>query len=266
MDDAIEYGRQRGLDPHVEWSLGTRCEALFPLGEWDALLETTDALVESDAARGGSQTGAFARAWAAEVAFHRGDTVGSLEVREDVMGFARDVGDPQFTIPALASLVEARWAAGDPTLGEAIDEFVTAGSDNPGFTPQWLPLAARPMIDGGRAADLRRLVEAARWGEAPWLDAHMGGVRGLLAEAAGDLEGAIALFRPVWEVGDPLHQRFWATTARVDAARCLLAIGRAAEAHSLLDEAQVTAEWMGATRLLDQMADLRADGASAARA
>lgn len=266
MDEAIEYGRQRGLDPHVEWSLGTQCEALFPLGEWDALLETTAALVEADVARGGTQVGPLARVWAAEVLFHRGDTAGTLEVREEVMGFARDVGDPQITLPALAGLIEGRSATGSSTLGEAIDEFVAEGFDNPGFTPQWLPFVAGAMIGAGRAADLERLLDAARWGEAPWLDVHLGGVRGLLAESAGDLETAVELFRPIWKIGDPLHQRFWATTARVDAARCLLGLGRAAEAHDLLDEAQPTAEWMGVTRLLDQIAGLRTDGAAAARA
>jgi hypothetical protein len=182
------------------------------------------------------------------------------------MGFAREVGDPQFTIPSLAGLVEGRSAAGSAALDEAIDEFVATGFDNPGFTPQWLPFVARPMIDAGRPDDVARLVDAARWGDAPWLDVHMGAVRGLLAEAEGDLDGAVALFSPVWEVGDSLHQRFWATTARVDAARCLLGLGRAAEAHALLDRARTTAEWMGATRLTDQIAELHADGSAAARA
>ncbi|MEX1281256.1 MAG: AAA family ATPase, partial [Acidimicrobiia bacterium] len=266
MDDAIEYGRQRGLDPHVQWSVMTRCEALFPLGEWDALLEATVALVEADDARGGTQTGIFARMWASDVVFHRGDAAGALAVREATMPSVRDIGDPQGLLPGLAGLVEGRWAVGDSGTDEAIDEFVVAGLANPGFIPVYLPRVAGPMIDGGRATDLERLVDAARWGKAPWLDAHMGGVRGLLSEAAGDLETAVELLRPVWEVGDPLNQRFWSATARVDAARCLLGLGRADEADALLDEAASTAKWMGATRLVDQIAELRSDGAAAARA
>lgn len=266
MDDAVDYGRQRGLGPHVEWSLMTMCEALFPLGEWDRLLDTAASLVEADAARGGTQVGPFARMWAAEVAFQRGDTANVLDVWEESMGFARDIGDPQVTLPALSGLIAARAAAGSPSLDEAIDEFVSAGLDNPGFTPQWLPVVAHPMIGAGRESDLERLLGAARWGDAPWLDAHMGSLRGALAEAAGDLGQAVALYRPVWEVGDPLHQRFWATTARVDAARCLLALDRTDEAEALLEEAESTAEWMGATRLLDQIAELRGGTAEAARA
>jgi class 3 adenylate cyclase/tetratricopeptide (TPR) repeat protein len=257
MDAAIEYGRQRGLDPHVAWSLMTRCEALFPLGEWDVLLETTAALVEADDARGGTQTGTFARMWASHVAFHRGDTDGALAVREATMPLVRDIGDPQALLPGLANLVEARSAVGDPTTDEAIDEFVAVGLDNPGFIPSYLPHVAGPMIGAGRAADLERLLDAARWGDAPWLDVHLGGVRGLLAEAAGDLEAAIELLSPIWEVGDRLNQRFWSATARVDAARCLLALGRPDEAEQRLVEAEAAAEWMGAARLLRLIDELR---------
>jgi hypothetical protein len=81
-------------------------------------------------------------------------------------------------------------------------------------------------------------------------------MRGLVSEQRGEFEDAIVGFTAVWEVGDPLGQRFWAATARVDAGRVVLKLGR--DAGALLAEARAVAEEIGAHRLLDEIAALSA--------
>ena len=64
----------------------------------------------------------------------------------------------------------------------------------------------------------------------------------------------------MWEVGDPLEQRFWTAVARIDAARCCRALGRDTEAEELLATAETAATAMGARRLLDNIDALRNEG------
>ena len=109
IEDAIEYGSQRGYATATDWSRNTRCEALFPLGEWDETLAVGRQLVEADQARGGSQISTFATAWQASVLFFRGSTVEARQLWVDVLEQSRraeslaDLGDEFFTGHEFAS-------------------------------------------------------------------------------------------------------------------------------------------------------------------
>jgi tetratricopeptide (TPR) repeat protein len=262
IDQAIDYGKQRGLPAHVDWSEMTKCEALFPLGEWDEVLEIARRLTESDKARGGTQVGPMAIGWEALVRFLRGETGEPRRMSGEFLSSARDAQDPQGMFPALAGAVATEEACGDPARARALaTEFTELGLEHPVFLGGYLGTAAPSMVRLGMLHELSSLHNAA-YGGSPWLDSRLGTVAGLLAEANGDHQAALDLHREVWEVGDPLGQRYWTAVARVDAARCALVLGRVTEAGTLLAEAETAATAMGATRLLDDINALRGEDQS----
>ena len=257
IDQAIAYGKQRGLPAHVDWSEMTKCEALFPLGEWDDVIEITQRLIKTDAARGGSQVGAFAMSWEAMVRFHRGEGSEPRRLWTEFLASARETQDPQAMFPALAGGIWIEETAGDPSAAlDLAAEFLGMAADHPVFLGGYLPASAPSMVRLGLAEELDGLHRAAIGGS-PWLDAHLGAVAALFDEADGEYAAALDRYRQVWEVGDRLEQRFWTTVARLDGARCALMLGIDTEAEELLATAERTATAMGARRLLDDIAALR---------
>ena len=93
--------------------------------------------------------------------------------------------------------------------------------------------------------------------------AQIKGAQARVAEARGNHEEALDLYRRVIDVGVPLEQRFWTTLARIGAARCLVALDRDQEASSELDRARADAEYMGAARLLDEIESVDDSGREA---
>lgn len=253
IEEAIEYGSQRGYLAAADWSRMTRCETLFPLGEWNATLNAARQLQEADQARGGSQITTFAKGWEAIVLFYRGSTVPARQLWAEVLEQARKIQDAQGLFPALANGILI-WEA----LGEAVDakrmadEFAEIAKDNPVFLAMHLPAAARAMVSLGLEDQVERLVRLAK-PTSDWMAAQIGGARAHLAEKRGDFAKALDLFRTVVKVGVPLEQRFWVAVARIGAGRCLLELGRDDEAAEELRAAREAADAMEAELLLDEI-------------
>ena len=115
------------------------------------------------------------------------------------------------------------------------------------------------------AAELASLLEAAHpVGPGPIADMGVG--RAALAEANGNLVEAFDLLSSAIAGHDAIAHRFGGTMARIEAARIGSLLGKDEERDALLDEAESLAGTMGARRLLDQIAEMRADGKEAALA
>jgi class 3 adenylate cyclase/tetratricopeptide (TPR) repeat protein len=253
IDEAIEYGSQRGYVTAADWSRMTRCEALFPLGEWDAVQSSAEQLITADQARGGSQITAFAKLWKAVVLFYRGSTTQARQLWSEVLEQARKIQDAQGLFPALAGGVTIWEAAGEAAEAKRMaDELTEIATDNPVFLAINFPWAAQAMVSLGMKDQVERLARLAK-PTSSWMSAQMGGTMAPVNEASGQHEEALALYRTIIETGIPLEQRFWVTVARIGAGRCLLALGRADEARTELDMARVDSEFMGAVRLLDEI-------------
>jgi tetratricopeptide (TPR) repeat protein len=263
IEEAIEFATQRGNAAAADWSRATACEALFPMGEWDRVLEISYDLIRADRERGGSQVGSFATWWRLSVVFWRGGTLEAHRMVEEGLAVARDIADPQVLMPALAIAAVVAEAVGD--LGDArrlCEEFAATGSDHPGFLALHLPTVAPTMVTLGMA-DRAAALAAQAIGRMPWLDASIGRVRGLVDAARGDHERALAALRSAVEIGDGLSQRFWTALIRIEAARSALALGLEPEASALLAEARSAATAMGAVRLLDEIASVEGKPAPA---
>lgn len=253
IEEAIDYAAQRGYVTSADWSRMTRCEALFPLGEWDALQSSAEQLIAADQARGGSQITAFAKMWKAVVLFYRGSTVQARQLWVEVLEQARKIKDAQGLFPALAGGVTIWEAAAEAAEARRMaDELTEIGIDNPVFLAAHLPTASNAMVALEMVDQVERLVRVAKPTSA-WMSAQIGGAMALVNEARGQHEDALGLYRTIIETGIPLEQRFWVTVARIGAGRCLLVLGRGDEAGTELDMARFDAEAMGAARLLDDI-------------
>jgi len=252
IDEAIGYGAARGLTAPVDWSKMTKCEALFPLGEWDEIESVVADLRRADDARGGSQIGTFARGWQAAVMFQRANTTEAYPLWVETLRAARDVEDPQTLFPALALGVEICTAMGDRSQATALaGELLDLSTEHPIFGEIHLPSACVAMLDLGLGKRLESALARLNVSSSPFLTAQREWMGGHLREREGDPVGAFPSYRRMWEVGDPLGQRFWSTVARIDGARALQLSNRGREAAPLLATARTTAEAMRARRLLD---------------
>jgi tetratricopeptide (TPR) repeat protein len=263
IEEAIEYGHQRGYASSADWSRNTRCESLFPLGEWDETLAVGRQLFEADQARGGSQISAFASAWQAVVHFYRGSTLEARQLWVEVLELARRGKDAQVLFPALATGLLIWEANGEVAEARRMaEEFAEISVDNPVFLAQHLPTAAEPMVSMGMEDQVEQLVRIAK-PNSEWMVAQIGGAQARVEEARGNHEAAVELYQRIVDVGIPLEQRFWTTLARIGLARCLAALGRDEEASLELDLARADAEYMGAVRLLDEIESVDDSGREA---
>jgi hypothetical protein len=178
-----------------------------------------------------------------------------MDVWQRAVAGMRELGDPQGLFPSLAVGVAYAARTGARSLALSLaDELEELGREHPLFLGTSLIDAGRGLISIGAPDRLEALLGIARGGD-PWVDVLLGACRGLLAEQNGSLEEAVSLYRQVWEFGEPLGQRFEPTRARIDAARCLRALGRVDEAAALLADALDAANAMGADLLADEITE-----------
>ena len=256
IDEAIAYGRQRGSGPMVEWSLMTKCESLVRVGAFDEIEAIVTELIEVDDARGGSQTGIFARSFRTGLGWIRGETHGIWEAHKEAVEEGTDVADPQVAVPILAGTIAVAESFGRiDDASRYLDDFVSQGVDNPAFLGLHLYRAAKGFLAAGRRDELVSLIDSALTiGE--WIPFTLDWVRALVAECDGHPDEAYELFIPVIREADSRQMRFYATQARVEAARCAISAGRPEEASVLMAEAREAATDMGAGLLLLQLDDI----------
>lgn len=266
IEEAIAYGTARGLPAHVDWSRSTRNEALFPLGEWDECLKVAEDLASEDAKRGGSQVGTFAKVFAAQVRFFRGETIEPMAMLEEALASAREIEDPQALMPCLAILVGYADVSGAAARAKTLaTEFHELAPRHPVFLAGLFSAVAQAMRHLEMATELGALIKAAKpIGPGPSADVDIG--RAALAEVQGKLPEAFGLISSVIVANDGMTNRFVGALARIDGARVAGLLDNSSEQTRLLDEAESLAQFMGAERLLDQIAEMRADGKDAAAA
>jgi class 3 adenylate cyclase len=262
IEDAIDYGTQRGLVGEVDWSQLTRCEALYPLGRWDEL----DAVVASyreDEQIKETQTSVGLASFGALVDFHRGDVSAAWRTWQTVVAAGHEVQDPQILVPALGLGTMIAAAAGDRATAQSLaDEFVSFALDHPVFLTGFLLQASAPMIELGMADSVSRLLQAAD-DSGEWSKALLNGVAAKLAAADGRHAEALELWTELIVAADQRALVLPATEARINAVPSALALGHDDDAAAMLNAATEAADALRAERLLDQIESLRAGGRTA---
>ena len=265
IDEAIEMCDERGYVAHGEFSRMTRMESLFPLGRWDDIRRDAEAILEADAARGGSRVSSVCHIWLAALAAYAGDTEAAGAHLEAGAEAVLSSGDAQGeTTTSMAGVVVSAMRGDDEALGRYADRLESAVASAGHFADFCAGGAASELIAAGRADQLRRVLAAARPGGA-WDRARRLQAEAALAAHDGDHSGAVAAAMLSIEICESLGHVFDPIRSRIIAARSLLAVDRDDEARSLLAQAIAGAGSIGAHLLVEEAA-LLLGGASEASA
>lgn len=256
---SASFGADRGLTYHER---STRAESLwleFDGGQWDALIQGADELIEWERDRGAGRVTMIATTAKARVLAERGDIDAALALEAEVVSRARGLGDSQDLVPSFATAAAIRSAAGD---GEAALRYVAQLASvtrdrDPSKRAHELAVATRVAVAWG-AADLARGMVPN--GEPNYLRSRLciASSLALLAEADGDLAGAANRHTDAareWAAyGHPLEEAH----ALLGAARCLQAMGRGDEGGAAMQRVVTLAQALGARPVLESLDRLRA--------
>ena len=212
--------------------------------------------MRSDEAYGGSQVGIMALTYRARVLVLRGQTADAASARDRFLDAARQSGDRQVLVPALAVAALIDLAGGELRRAvELIEELESSTRDYPGWRSHELPDALRVC---SRASELelgRRLLE----GGAEFVprDRHEAlTARAELAEGRGETERAAELYAEAAERWGEFGHALERGLTLLGRGRCLAALGWTDEATAPLREAEAAFRHLGAAPLLGETAAL----------
>jgi DNA-binding SARP family transcriptional activator len=257
-DEAAAFAASRGLTYMVKTTLAESLWLQFDAGEWDALLDAANDLIEWERERGSGRLTMIALTAKARVLVSRGDVAGAVAIETELLDRARGQGDSQDLVSGLPTAAAIRSAAGDRDAAlRLIAELAATTRDrDPSKRAHELPLATRICVAWG-SADLARSMLPA--GESNYLRSRLciAASEAMLTEADGDLAAASRQFRAAalgWaSYGNPAEEAF----AQLGAGRCLVALGRSREAVPDLERARELATILGARPLIDEATSLR---------
>jgi class 3 adenylate cyclase/tetratricopeptide (TPR) repeat protein len=244
--EGIQFSERRGTIHNAMWLRGESLWMLFDLGHWDELLRTAGELLDWEQEHGRSQISVIAWSYRARVLVLRGATDDAAELLQEFLPRAREIEDPQVLAPALTIAAMIEQASGDSpaavTLLEEL-ELVTAGT--PDFRSLNLTEALRLCAAADALTLAERLVGGASETAAEFQHAVLTG-RAILAEANGRPAEAASLFATAAERWAEWGHALERAEALLGAGRCILALGRRAEARPSLEAAREAFAGLGA--------------------
>jgi tetratricopeptide (TPR) repeat protein len=262
--EGMALAARRGMEVLRLWSMAESTNCLFDLGRWDEVLMVAEEVQAEARSRSVTQIASLAQPAAAHVLALRGSAAEAASMVSSGLPAAREVGDPQLVIPMLQAegLVQARLGNQDRVTEVLLDvERITA--ETTGLIVSWSTDIVRLAV-GTRDLDLaRRLLEANP--AMPGRSEHIVVTgRALIAEAEGRLDEALEGFRDAAERWAGYGHVIEHGNALIGVGRCLIALGRPAEAIEPLREARELFAAPGATVLVAEVDDLLAETAARA--
>jgi class 3 adenylate cyclase/tetratricopeptide (TPR) repeat protein len=253
-DKATEFAQQRGFEMQAMWSRNGQLEALFDLGRWDELLEISERVIAWDESRGGSQVGTVAGIYRANALVRRDrvDEAEALIVR--ILPRVRTIAYAEFLSPALMTAALVEEARGErAAMRDLVDELVGATEAHPNYRVQYLSEIVRMHLAGGGSVESARAMIPAEdplWPRRLQLS-HLS-ARAVVAEAADDLAGALALYDEAAEAWGEYGFGLVRALSLMGAARVLNRLGRPQEARDRLRGARTIVVDVGAAHLLGE--------------
>jgi class 3 adenylate cyclase/tetratricopeptide (TPR) repeat protein len=231
----IEFSERRGLIRQAMWTSAESLWMLFEAGQWDELLHRAERLIEWDRGRDGSQIGVIALTERARVLVHRSKFREAAALEDDFLPRARQIGDPQVLLPALATAALIEQARGDlpeaVRLMEELDRAAPAGKPERAVA---LPDALRVCAMAKAIGLGERLTEAIA--ETTKRAAHtIVTADAVMAEARGELERAAGRYADAAEHWGEFGFLLERGHSLLGAGRCLLGVSRSREAAEKLE-------------------------------
>jgi tetratricopeptide (TPR) repeat protein len=248
-NEAVEVGDKRGVIGDSMWARAESVWPLFDLGKWDELLSRTHDVVEWEELHGGTQMRAMTLPYRAAVMLHRGRVEEAVSMTEDFLGLAREIGDLQVVVPALAVGGAAHAAAGDHrTATSLIHELTERSRPAPTWKGRFLPEAVRVLRAAGSIEPDGLVVQEQHVAATRDLNSVLT-AKALLAAAEERWEEAEAMFRDAaqrWKDYGSVPEQ---GQALLEGGRCSMQLGHADAARAALSDAKKIFARLGAKRL-----------------
>jgi class 3 adenylate cyclase/tetratricopeptide (TPR) repeat protein len=257
----IELAERRGS---TDLAMAFRAETLLPLfdlGDWDLLLELAGQVLRWAGPDGERYFTLLAQSQQARVSAYRGDLVSAAGLTDRVLQAARDIGDPQVLVTALAAAALVKRALDDADAMIAlVEEVERATRDRPSlYRAQHVCELVRVCTAGGAIDLAERLLEGV---DAPGrrhaLSVLAAGA--ILEEARDRLEPASTAFREAMDGWRDFGFLLEEGEAGLGAGRILVQL-RQPEAAEALKRARAIFTRLGAAPLVaetDRWLDLAA--------
>ncbi|MFL5918272.1 MAG: AAA family ATPase [Gaiellaceae bacterium] len=256
-NEGIAFAVKRGIIGNRYWQLAESTWALFDLGRWDEVIERAVEVVEWVEGGGLMYAGAIAASQHALVLVHRGRPAEAESLLERFVPVARDAGDPQVVVPALAAaaLVAAAkddLAAATEVLRDLESRTRTGASL---YRPNYLADVVAIAFDAG-APELAETFLQSEYRATGRQSHSVVAAQATAAEKAHRFDDAVALYQDAIQRWDAHGFVLGSAEARHGAGRCLVALGR--DAQTPLREARETFAQLGAQPALERVDDLLA--------
>jgi len=252
--EMAEFCRARGFTAMERWAQTGALDALFDLGEWDRVLTSTDDLLRWDRESGGTRLGVSALIFRGWVLLRRGAFAELDPVVDELLPRARSLEYAEFLVPALILGAERELARGARNAALAlVHEFVGVTQDQPDYRRVYVPLAVRLLVDAGAVDEAESLLGESGGSRHRRQELGVLTSRAILAEARERHEEALALFERSAREWTEFGFRLERGRSLLGAGRCLLALGRLAEASRPLGEARGVMIELGAAPLLGEV-------------
>jgi class 3 adenylate cyclase/tetratricopeptide (TPR) repeat protein len=253
---AQALGRSHGYVYQTFWARMEALRMLFEVGLWDEALNQADELIAWSGGKNAALVELISTLYRAVILFNRGAMHEALLLEDGFLPLARDTDEHEFLVPCLAfcALLHATTADNETALA-LIREFEKKTEHMPHYRARYLPDIARALSVVGSARDARRLLVLETDLAFPRDRIDNLTAEALVIEAEGARERALELYDEAahrWgEYGFVLEEGH----ALLGAGRCLMALGRKADARFKLHGARRIFSDLGAIALIKETDD-----------
>ena len=231
--------------------------ALSDLGRWDEVIARALEVVEWTEQGGPNYPGAIAAAQHALVLLHRGRPAEAAPLLDRFLPVAREAGDPQVLVPALAAAAELATTHDELAAAVELVREIETGTRSGAnfFRTTYLPSFVT-IAYAGNAPELAAafLDNESRSTGRP---AHaVVAARAIVAESLGAADEALPLHEDAARRWAEYGFVFGRAQSLLGAGRCLVALGREHEATAPLKEARELFARLGAKPSLEAVDDV----------
>jgi tetratricopeptide (TPR) repeat protein len=175
----------------------------------------------------------------ARIPLLRGNLAESLRLKEEFLPRAREIDDPQILGPALVISAQIEQAAGHASAAlDLVEEFFQVTKDDPGDRSAFLPDAVRVSAAAHDIQWAERILADERESDVAGHQCSLLAARAIVAEATGAIDPASSLYVDAferWAAYGNVPERGYAL---LGSGRCLVSLGRPADARAPLRQAR----------------------------
>ena len=253
----IAYATPRGLTDMTDFTASSSVTLLVDSGQHDELLETAARLANSFETSGDVSNLTEVRAVQTRIHTLRGHPELAASWLSWLQTISREIGDPLTLMTGLGAAALAQSALGHSDAAAALltEVDATAGIREVQYYPAWLPSMVRTALAVDEPTLAQRLMDGVE-PRHPYTEHALAAANAALTEHRGDLQAAGVAYADAahrWEGFGVVPEHAFAL---LGSGRCLLAMGRDAQARPVLTQARALLEHLQAAPALAEIDNL----------